>query len=83
MKNNVFKRILATVSVAACCLSLIAAPATELSVQAAVPTDETASPNAEILEWVYRITDGKIYKRLFNCSTQQWAGEWIYVGEAE
>lgn len=83
MKNNVMKRIIATVGITACCLSLTAMPTTSLSVQAAVPTDETISPTAEILEWVYRVTDGKIYKRLFNCSTQQWAGEWIYVGEAE
>lgn len=83
MKNKMMRRIIAFASIATCCLSLTAMPTTALSAQAAVPTDETVSPTAEILEWVYRETDGKIYKRLFNCSTQQWAGEWIYVGEAE
>jgi len=83
MKNKVMKRIIASVGIATCCLTLTATPVTTLPVQAAAPTDETVDPAAEILEWVYRITDGKVYKRLLNCTTQQWAGPWIYVGEAE
>ena len=25
--------------------------------------------------------NGKIYKRLYNCSTGNWEGDWIYLGE--
>ena len=82
MKNTLIKRIIAITSITACCLGLTVAPATTLSVQAATSTNEAINPCAEILRWVYRETDGKIYKRLLNCTTQQWVGEWIYVGEA-
>ena len=31
---------------------------------------------AEILGWRYKIVDGKLYKRLFNYTSQQWVGSW-------
>lgn len=82
MKNQLFKRIIAAVGVVACSLCLVAAPEATIPVEAAVAADESISPSAAIYEWVYRETDGKRYKRLFNCSTGEWAGEWIYIGEA-
>lgn len=58
-------------------LSLLVTPAASVSVQAAVaPTD---SINKQYIEWIYLRAEGKLYKRLFNYSTGQWIGEWIYV----
>lgn len=30
-------------------------------------------------EWRYMIKDGKMYKRLYNLTTKEWEGDWIYV----
>lgn len=38
---------------------------------------DTNSPRADILQWRYKIVDGKIYKRLYNASTGHWVGDWI------
>lgn len=79
MKNKLFKRISLSLALALCGLSLLGSPATTLPVQAAGGDGGIASPQAEILEWVFATFDGKLYKRLWNTSTGQWAGDWIYV----
>ncbi len=43
--------------------------------------EEFVTPRSDIIEWVYKIENGKIYKRLYNSSTASWIGDWIYVGE--
>lgn len=30
-------------------------------------------------EWKYKIINGKMYKRLYNCTTKQWIGDWVLV----
>lgn len=30
----------------------------------------------DIYEWRYKIIDGILYRRLFNCTTQTWVGDW-------
>ena len=79
MKNGIMKRIIATVGAVVCSLCLLAAPVTAFPVQAASPDEGIVSPCADILEWVYAEKDGKMYKRLWNCTRQQWVGDWIYV----
>lgn len=81
MKRTFFKAIISTLCIAACSLCLVATPAISIPTQAATK-ETTVQPRAAILEWVYRITDGKKYKRLVNCTTKQWVGDWIYIGEA-
>lgn len=27
-------------------------------------------------EWIYKVIDGKLYRRLFNVTVQEWAGDW-------
>lgn len=39
------------------------------------------TPRSDIKKWIYKVEDGKIYKRLYNASTDTWLGDWIYVGE--
>ena len=39
----------------------------------------TAEPQSFIYEWRYKIVDGHIYKRLYNCTKERWEGDWILV----
>lgn len=36
-------------------------------------------PRADILEWRFKSVNGKIYKRLYNFTRQEWVGKWIEV----
>lgn len=38
--------------------------------------NETSTPRADILEWRYKKINGKVYKRLYNASTNTWVGGW-------
>lgn len=79
MKKNVLKRIVAAVGVASCCMCLLSAPISTIPVQAATGNQNVAEPNRDIKEWVYAEINGKLYKRLWNCSTGYYEGNWIYV----
>lgn len=65
------------------CLALLAfaCPVSSLSAQAASGTaiEAPIQPMAHDIQYVYKIEDGKMYKRLYNYSTLEWIGEWIYV----
>lgn len=37
---------------------------------------EAIGPRAHVLEWRYKFASGKMYRRLFNCTTAEWIGEW-------
>jgi hypothetical protein len=41
-----------------------------------VETDKAIVPYADIIDWRYKLVDGKLYKRLYNYSKQEWIGEW-------
>lgn len=34
---------------------------------------------ADIYEWRYKIVNGKMYKRLYNCTRNEWVGDWILM----
>lgn len=34
---------------------------------------------AYIYEWYYKVIDGHLYKRLYNATKGEWAGDWILV----
>lgn len=36
-------------------------------------------PYADKKEWIYKIIDGVLFKRLFNVSKDRWEGPWIKV----
>lgn len=42
---------------------------------------DTVSPQSDIKEWIYKIENGKKYKRLYNSSTDTWLTDWIYLGD--
>ncbi len=49
-----------------------------------IPTElyeNSVTPRSDIKEWIYKVENGKIYKRLYNSSTDTWLTDWIYVGE--
>ena len=66
-----------------CLLSLLfVAPSFSITANAATPSEEeSVDPQADILEWVYDQRGTKIYKRLYNTSTGNWVGDWIFVRE--
>lgn len=74
------KKIIKLLSLAgAACLSVgvFFSPAASIPTYAA--ESETVMPYADITEWRFKIEDGKMYKRLYNCSTREWIGDWIYL----
>lgn len=52
-----------------------------LRISSEISNSSDASICADILQWLYKIEDGKVYRRLYNASTAEWIGDWIYVGE--
>lgn len=79
------KKIILTMALA---LSLGFLPTQQLQAATApalipLPQSDTGvvSPLSHVITWRYKVEDGKIYKRLFNATTQTYIGEWIYVGE--
>ena len=40
---------------------------------------QTISPQSDIIEWRYKVENGKLYKRLYNCTESKWIGNWILV----
>lgn len=51
----------------------------------AMPQINSAETNVAItsraydIRWRYKESGGKLYKRLYNYSRDEWVGEWIYV----
>ena len=40
---------------------------------------ETIEPRTDIKDWVYKVENGNLYKRLYNFSTGRWESDWIFV----
>ena len=87
MKSSLLRKVLAGISIAACSFSLVCGPVAATNVQAAPGngngngngSSETITPYSDYYEWVYMEKDGKLYKRLLNCTTGEWVSTWIYV----
>lgn len=60
-----------------CTLAVLSTPATALETYAADGSD--VSVCAEIIEWHYKIEDGKMYKALYNYSQGRYITDWEYV----
>ncbi len=43
-------------------------------------SDSVVEPRAEELEWVYRVYNGNIEKRLWSYTYGVWRTEWIIIG---
>lgn len=40
-------------------------------------TEAGIQPLSDVIEWVYKEINGKMYKRLYNYTLHQWVGDWI------
>ena len=38
---------------------------------------DAVAPQSDNLRWIYKVENGKRYKRLFNTTTGGWIGDWI------
>lgn len=79
MKTKLVKRIIAAAGIACCSLCLVTTPVATLPVQAAVAEETIVSPSSVEKEWVFKKENGKLYKRLWNCTYGCWETDWIYV----
>ena len=77
MKQKKICKLLGLVGAACLSLGMFFCPVATLPAQAAIPG--IVSPLSDIIQWVFKIEDGKVYKRLYNYSTASWIGEWIYL----
>lgn len=34
------------------------------------------TPRADIIEWRFKVVDGRLYRRQYNCTRKCWIGEW-------
>ena len=78
-KTSLFKKLGLYLGMALCMIFLSGLPSASMTVHAA--SENTASPNADVLTWVYKVEDGAMYKRLYNTSLNIWETDWIYVCE--
>ena len=77
--NKRKNKLAALGSVVCIALAVMVSPASALPVQAAVSTNPVVMPMRDALEWQFKIENKKIYKRLYNHSTGNWVGDWIYI----
>jgi len=70
-------KLMVFAGMALCAAAIFAAPAASLTTYASDGSD--VSVCADIIEWRYRIEDGKVYKALYNYSTGEFISDWIYV----
>ncbi len=80
---------LCAAAIVSCAVSLSlpagAVPASEpaaLLTGSARSVENSVSPQSDQLIWIYNTVNGKNYRRLYNLSTKEWVGDWIYIGEA-
>lgn len=80
MKHLQITKKLAAISGATClALSVFLSPVATLPTHAAAPGETTVQPLHDKIQWVFRIENNKLYKRLYNYAIGAWVGEWIFV----
>lgn len=77
--NKRKNKLAALGSVVCVALAVLVSPASALPVQAAVAQNPVVMPMKDAISWRYKVDNNKLYKRLFNFSTNVWIGNWIYV----
>ena len=77
--NKKKNKLAALGSVVCIALAVLVSPASALPVQAAVSQNPVIMPMRDAISWAFRVQNNKLYKRLYNHSTGNWIGEWIYV----
>ena len=77
--NKRKNKLAALGSVVCVALAVLVSPASALPVQAAVAQNPVVMPLKDAISWKYKVENNKLYKRLYNFSTDTWIGNWIYV----
>lgn len=78
MKNSVLKRLFVYGALGCFGLSVAFSPVATINASAAVP--EVAEPRADVKTWVPGVLYGnQLHERLYNCSTADWEGDWVYI----
>lgn len=78
-----FSKWLLLAGIMSIALSVFFCPVASLPAQAAAPGEATVQPRKDDIRYRFTIIDNKIYKRLYNYSTCEWIGDWIYVCDVE
>lgn len=81
IKKKGRSRLVFLLGAAGLALSVFLCPASNLPVHAATTPGSTAQPQLDIIEYRYICVNYKVYKRLYNYSTGNWIGDWIFVRE--
>ena len=80
MKRRKISKLIGLLGAACLSLGVLTCPAATLPVQAAAASEEVM-PYAPFIDWVYLVVGTHVYKCLYNFSTGNYIGDWIYVGE--
>lgn len=71
-------KLISALGILSIAMAILVCPAASISVQAGGGS-ETIAPYAQDIGYRYAVFDNKVYKRLYNFSTGEWIGDWIYV----
>lgn len=76
------KKILRTCTVLLVCFTIFGGIGIQAHAQTLPAESNTTSiitPQSDIIEWRYKVEDGKLYKRQYNYTKDKWVGAWILV----
>lgn len=76
MKNRLKAFLFALVILSA---FTIAVPTVAAQQDILIYDNNEIQPRTDIKEWVYKVENGNLYKRLYNYSTARWETDWIFV----
>lgn len=48
--------------------------------QSSSAVDSVDTMRADVIQWVYKEINGKMYRRLYNYTKQEYIGDWILIG---
>lgn len=51
-------------------------PATDVSTPRTAHAESMITPCADVIEWRYKVINGRLHRRQYNTSTHRWIGEW-------
>ena len=80
MKKKLYKSIITLMGVVCCSMCFLATPVASITAEAAA-REPGIEIQQHIKKWMFRKDEenGILWKRLWNCSTYEWEGDWIFV----
>lgn len=85
MKQKRIQKLVTYISILGFAFCLSGVPSMAITAQAeseavvAEAESETIARRKDDIYWVYAEMNDKLYKRLYNATTTEWIGDWIYV----